>query len=62
MLVKPVSVEVYEDPWSNSRIVTYEQTGMEKLLVYMCNFLLHTCHKEVYCYHVDCIAVEMALT
>jgi len=31
MLVKPVSVEVYEDTWSNSQIVTYEHTGMEKI-------------------------------
>jgi hypothetical protein len=58
MLVKPVSVEVYEDMWSSSEIVTYEQTGMEKVLVHMCNFLVHACHKEVHCCHVDCIAVD----
>lgn len=66
MLVKPVSVKVYEDTCSNSQIVTYEQAGMEKLLVHTWNFLLHTCHKEVHCCHVDCIAVdtwkEMAVT
>jgi len=66
MLVKSVGVEVYEDTWSNSQIVTYEQTGMEKLLVHMWNFLLHTYHKEVHCCHVDCTAVdtwkEMAVT
>jgi hypothetical protein len=32
-VAKPV-VEVYEDTWSNFQIVTYEQTGMEKLLVH----------------------------
>lgn len=58
MLVKPVTFEVYEDTWSISQVVTYEQTGMEKLLVHMWNFLLHTCHKEVHCCHVYCIAVD----
>jgi len=35
MVVKPVSVEVYEDTWGTSQIVTFEQTGMGKLLVHM---------------------------